>query len=209
MTVSVCLINYALDLWPYTKILSVGLVLLNVLIFVFERERMRAIIAALMDRAKKIRYFLPELIINIVAVTGLAFYIYFHSFYDRNEKNVLMGDWFNRHHNEFTLVAEKIGDSMVPHRMVRAYFGPHGVYSELNDSVNNGKGFVFYSLDEKTHVLSFHPVRYKVNEGNYYYLHGDFAYELVGDSLLRLRQQGSDSGHVWVLRKRVMNNGKR
>jgi len=208
MTLSVFLINQAMDLWYYTKVLSVCLVALNISIFLFERKTIWSLFEILFDKTRRLHKWLPEIIINIILIIALIFLQLAHPSYDSNEKNVLTGDWWNRHQNEFTLISESIGDSSLPHHTVKAYFGPNGDYSEINDSIDNGNGCIHYTIDEQKQLLGFSFRRTEDNNGNHYNLSGNFKYELTGDTLLKLVKDGEqpeNQPHIWLFKKRAMN----
>src|SRR5688572_18014285 len=96
----------------------------------------------------------------------------------KNQKNALMGDWFNSHPNEWILQSEKINDSTLDRRVLKSYFSLNGSYSEINDT-----GFVFnainYNLDEKKNTLDF------------YYKNDSVAhlkYRIYNDTLLEIQK---------------------
>jgi hypothetical protein len=94
-------------------------------------------------------------------------------------------------------------------RNMKLYFGPLGLYSEINDSVKKDKGAANYSINEKEHLLSVHCSN--LSEIHNYCLVGDFQYTIVNDSVLQLRKKISDSNkstHAWTFKKRVMNTKK-
>ena len=211
MTLCVFLINQALDLWPYTKWLTAGLLLLNCTIFLFEWQSLKAMARILINKAAKIKGWLPEIIINVLLAGLMIWWINYHSFYDKNEKNALIGDWTNHHPNEWNLIAEKINDSTLPHHLMRSYYQPKEAYSEINDSVDNGKGYIDYSLNEQEHILSFKFIRTKANLSNYYTLHGKFKYNMIADTMLQLEKINDDSTmskHTWLFKRRIINRNR-
>jgi len=207
MTISVFLINHGLHLWDSTKSLSILLLVLNLSIFLFEWKRVKQIINIALNPERKLKYILPEI---IVAVILIAFPVVrkIRGDFGKSRQNVLTGDWFHKHPNEYTLISEKINDSALPHTMLKSFFGSWEEYSEINDRANNWDGYKDYTVNEKSHSLFISPRRNRIStmrgEG-FYYLTGDFHYELPGDSLLILQQKTNDStNHTWVFKKRVM-----
>jgi len=211
MTLGVFLINQALDLWPYTKWLTTGLLLLNCFIFLFEWQRIKELAGIIIAHTGRMKWWVPEIILNILVVSIITWRIDYHSFYDKNEKNVLIGDWANHHPNEWNLINEKINDSTLPHHLMRSYYQPQSIYSEINDFTDNGKGYIKYSLDEKEHLLSFGFIRTEANLSNYYTLHGKFKYEVLGDTILQMEKVKDDTTldkHTWTFKRRIINQNR-
>jgi hypothetical protein len=218
MTLSVFLINYSLNLWRFTKRLSLLLLLLNVIILVFERRKLKLILDIIIDKTGKLKGVKIEMIVNVIIISGMIAHSLFpiNPFYNINEKNALIGNWLSRHPFEWTLVSEKINDSTAPHHLLKAYFGPKGFYSEINDSTNNGEDFIHYSINEKNHLLKFdfqRDLRYQPNaQLTYYYLTGDYSYDFIGDTILCLQKTNNDSSnnseHKLMFKRRIMNMPK-
>ncbi len=211
MTIGVFLINQAMELWLYTRWLTAGLLLLNCLIFVFEWQKVKALSGIVISKAGQRRYFLLELIINSVVVCMLIWIITYRGYYNKDERNALTGDWAHHHPYEWTLISEKINDTPAPHRLIRSYYQPKEIYSEINDSVNNGGGFIKYALDEKEHRLFFKFIRNDRNQGNYYTFHDTLSYSIVADTILKLEKINDTAGgsrHTWTFRRRIINENR-
>lgn len=170
MTLSVCLINYAMHLWYNTQRISLIMLLLNLLILLLEWSIVKKMFSMALGAAVSRKYFLVELLVALALISYSVLKKTSFADYGQREYNELTGDWFHRHGNEFVLVSECInsnptgandyiprasrpGDSMLPLRDLRLYFGPWEMYSELNDSVNNKAGSKRYEIHEKDKVL--------------------------------------------------------
>jgi hypothetical protein len=208
MTVGILMVNYSMDLWSNTKTISLVLLALNIIILFFERKRLANILSVVLTKGKN-KYFIPELIIALLLIGSAVYKKAIKTTYHRDVTNQLTGQWFSKKSYEFSLVSERINDSLLPHRSVRAYFDPWSEYSELNDSINNGDGFKYYEIDEKQKLLytTEQPNIKRSNRARPYYYHlgGGYRYELSGDSLI-LRQAIDDSTeHYFVFLKRALD----
>ena len=74
MTLSVFLINQALNLWPYTRWLTAGLFLMNCIIFLFEWKKLADGIRIVVGVGARLKGRLSETIINVVLV-GLFLFV--------------------------------------------------------------------------------------------------------------------------------------
>lgn len=208
MTIGVLMVNYSMDLWSNTKKMSVILLALNLLILFFERERVANILSIIAGKGRY-KYVIPELVIALLLVGSAIYKKVIATTYHRDVNNALTGEWFAKRSYEFKLVSERINDSLLPHRAVRAYFDHYFEYSELNDSVNNADGFKYYEIDENQRTLYIteqpHMNRRAREHPYYYHLGGGYHYELSGDSLL-LRQNINDStDHYLVFLRRELD----
>ncbi len=94
---------------------------------------------------------------------------------------------------------------------MKSYYQPRGAYSEINDSVDNGKGYINYTLNEKDHVLSFGFIRTDANLENYYCLHGKFKYLVIADTILQLEKLNDDTiscKHTWIFKRRIVSQNR-
>jgi uncharacterized membrane protein YphA (DoxX/SURF4 family) len=207
MTLSVCLINFSMHLWDNTRTLSLFLLVLNLLIIAIDWRKVKQIATIALGTETKYKYLLPELLVAIILM-AIPVVRKVQADYGRSTQNVLTGDWFRGRPNEFTLLAEKVNDSTLPHQPLKCFFGAWEEYSEINDSEKNWDGYKPYSVDESDHtvVIAAYPNRMSRQRGqSFYRLSGKFHYELSGDSALVLLQVSDDStAHTWVFRKRVM-----
>lgn len=216
MTLSVFLINYSLDLWTYTKQLSLALLTLNLTIFLFEWQKLKNILEIIIGKTRALKHKGIELSLNILLIATVVYLTTFppHPFYDIHEKNALIGDWTKKHPLEWSLVSEKLNNSTLPHHSAKLYFGPKGIYSEINDSTTNGDHFIRYSLNEEKHALYIAVTGYRGKHTDYpcYFMFtGSYQYNIIGDTILRLsRTTGNkdSSMHTWTFKRRVMNMNK-
>jgi len=197
MTLNVLLINHALDLWKGTKQLSIEFFAINVIILLFYWKKIRDILFIIIGKGIKMRYFKWELVV-ILATMIIYLYPFTKMLLDyKNQKNVLVGNWFNGHPNEWVLQTEKINDSALDHRVLKSYFGVYGSYSEINDT-----GFVFsgvkYELDEKNKTLDI-------------YYHGKpshYTFRVLNDTILETEKVIDSSKNIkltQVFKRRIIN----
>jgi hypothetical protein len=201
MTLNVFVINHALELWSDTRTLSMQYLAVNVLILLIEWKKIRNILMIIINKGSRFKHFRWEALIILVAVIAYL-YPFTKMILDyKGQKNELIGNWFNRHPNEWILQSEKINDSALDHRMLKSYFGVYNSYSEINDT-----GFVFkgisYDLDEKKKTL------------NLYYKNDSiahFTYRILNDTLLETQMIIDSSKNVKLTRlfKRRTINGNR
>jgi hypothetical protein len=209
MSLSVFLINYALHLWYNTQIISLIIVLLNLSLFLFDWQRLRQILDIALGTAISSKRFRTELIVAIILVSAIVIKKATAD-YGKEQSNVLTGDWFGLHPNEYILISEKINEVTMPHHMVKAYFGPWGMYSEMNDSTNNKDGYTRYTIDEKKGTLNISaPFRTEKWTNNYYYMRGDYQYEIRDGQLILSQKIDDTTRHSWIFKRKVMDTNKR
>lgn len=197
MTLNVLLINHALDLWSGTKELAIQYFAINVVILLFYWKKIRDILFIVMGKGIKLRYFKWELV-AILATMIIYLYPFTKMLLDyKNQKNPLVGNWFNGHPNEWVLQTEKINDSTLDHRLLKSYFGVYGSYSEINDT-----GFVFwgvtYELDEKKKTLD---IYYNGTPAHY-------TFRILNDTLLETEKIIDSAKNVkftQLFKRRVIN----
>jgi hypothetical protein len=200
VTLNVLLINYALNLWDGTKLIAVMIFALNCLVLLFEWKRIWELAMIVIGKGKRLKFSALEICINLVLAIGVVWFIAVNVNIYKKQTNALTGDWYNKHPYEWTLQSEKIGDSILPHRLMKSYFGSRGKYSEINDTGLIKGNTLTYSIDEKTHQLNFYSNGYKLVNKWTYTLLGDtgLKVESVIDSLKNTRM-------VQVFKKRVIN----
>ena len=143
------------------------------------------------------KYFKWELV-AILATMIIFLYPFIKMLLDyKNQKNVLVGDWFKGNPNEWVLQTEKINDSTLAPRVLKSFFGVYGEYSEINDS-----GFVFnginYELDEKKNTLSIN------HNGNI----SHYTFKIVNDTLLETEKIIDSAKNIkltQVFKRRIIN----
>jgi hypothetical protein len=134
VTLNVYLINQALDLWADTKVLSLVLVILNLILILLEWEKIKNSLSIILDFGKRFRTWRREIVVNLLVIIGIScravssLWSYIH------QQDSLTGDWYHGHPNEWILRSETAADSTFPMRPLRCYFGANGQYSELNDT---------------------------------------------------------------------------
>ncbi len=208
MVTGVLMVNYSMDLWSNTKKLALVMFALNMLLLLFERKRLANILSIIAGKGKY-KYVIPEIVIALLLIGSAVYKKAIKTTYHRDVNNALTGEWFSKNSYEFTLVSERINDSLLPHHSVRAYFDPYFEYSELNDSINNGDGYKHYEIDEKRKTLYITELPFmkrSTRENPYYYhLGGDYTYGLHGDSLLLQQAINDSTVHYRVFKRRELD----
>lgn len=199
VTLSVMLINFALQLWPSTQILSSVLFVLNLSVFLFEKHKVQHMITVVLGRKDVLQKTLPEILINIGIIGFLLFAFSYPLLNYRNQHNALIGDWFNKHPNEWILQKQLVNDSITPFKPTRMYFMPYDSYVIVNDTTPNQRGGEEseYRLDEQGRTLSL----YQTDSASAL---SKFGYELT-DSSLVLTSLNKGGSMVHIYSKRVMN----
>lgn len=196
MTVSVFLVNHAFHLWPGTRLISLALLLLNVLILLLEWNRIAAVFQVILQ-GRKTKGLAIESGLNLVVVGTLLYFLAPKLSHYRGEENELTGDWYHKHPNEWSLQSEYLRDSVIRFRPEKIYFGPEA-FSKIDDGFHPHSGD--YVLDRKKHtvLLHDHPTGKTTR----------YIYRLAGDSLRlqRLPDTSGRPGIVLVYKKRVINN---
>ena len=200
MTLSVFLINQALNLWDATKVISLALLALNIVVFLFEWKRIKTLLQIVAGKGVRFRFTGWEIIINVL-VAGVVVWFALTDLLDyRNQTNVLTGDWLNQHPVEWTLKSEKIGDSTLHPGLLKSYYGAYGEYSEINDTGYVYRNMMSYDFDEKKHTLIF--------SNNKTRTYKKYSYKLSGDSLLTLISTIDSAKNIKLtqqFKKRVIN----
>jgi hypothetical protein len=206
MAIGVCLFNYAFDLWSSTKLFSIVLLALNILLLAFDHGRLRQIFSIAKGNLRS-RHVWIETIIALLLVGSTYYVKAIRTTYHKDVNNALTGEWFSSNSYEYILLSERINDSILPHHFVRAYFDPWGQYSELNDSMNNGDGFKDYYIDEAKRSLSisYFPYLTARTPPHYYYLGGEFSFDLKNDTLLLQQTINDSTDHYWAFKRRVLD----
>jgi len=161
VTLNVFLINHALNLWDDTKVISLILLILNIIVLMFEWRRIKGLALTVLGSDTKFKGTIAEVVINFVVVAVITYLGCDLLFGYINQKNVLIGDWYHRHPNEWILQSEKIGDSTLRHRLVKSYYDVGGSYSEVNDTGTVWPYNIYYKLDEKNKTLNFYNSKYQ------------------------------------------------
>ena len=201
MTLNVFLVNHALDLWSATKQISLTLLILNILILLFEWRKIKTVIGVIIDKNSKLKYVSLETLFSVVLlILSLYFSISDLSEY-KNQQNFLTGKWSDQKPNEWTLVSEKINDSIQKPRLLKSYFGAYGAYSEINNNGFTPRDSVSYTINEKTNTLKF--------TNNKDSSVTTFTYTLLDSNVLELREtdeRNSKKMLVQHFKKRIINS---
>ena len=155
ITLNVCLVNYALDLWSATKQISLTFLLLNMLILLLEWRRIKIIVATVLDKGNNTKYLLAEILLGISLLTVCLYFSISDLNRYKKQENFLTGKWTAQKPNEWTLISEKINDSLQKPRLQKSYFGAYGDYSEINNEGFTKRDSISYTLDEIHHSIKF------------------------------------------------------
>jgi hypothetical protein len=198
ITLNVVLINYALQLWHETKIISSVLLVLNLLVLIIEWKSVKALIAVIINKGKMINYVPIELIINTLIIVIAGYFSLKPLLEFRRQENVLItGDWVNQHPIEWTLSSEKLNDSTLKYRELKYYFGPSGQFDEIpGQSMSSNT----YRVDERKQTLT---RNYGNKETNII-----SNYTLLGDTALKFERTIDEKKNIKLTQifvKRIMN----
>ncbi|MES2689875.1 MAG: DoxX family protein [Bacteroidota bacterium] len=197
LTCSVMLINFALQLWPSTQVLSGVLFVLNLAVFLFEKHKLQHMITVVMGKKEQLFKTVPEALANIGLIGFLLFAFGYPLFNYRNQNNNLIGDWFNQHPNEWVLQDQLVNDSAV--KPGRLYFMPYDTYVMVNDTIANQRGDQEseYRLDEQAKTLFLYQTDTNSAVKKFSYV--------LSDSALKLISTDTGNSVVYTYKRRVMN----
>lgn len=199
MTLSVFLINQALDLWETTKQISLILIVLNCLVLIFHWQTIKNVFSTIIQKSLTFKLLKLEVILNIVIISSVSFFSVTDLLEYKSQTNLFTGDWYNGLPNEWTLQSEKVNDSLLTPKLLKCYFGSYGEYSEINDTGFVKRGTIKYNTDENTHLITF------TKQGNN--IKNIFNYTLT-DSTLQLTKLVDSSNKLkltQVFKKRIIN----
>lgn len=154
LTLSVTLINFALQLWTETQVISSVLLALNLTVLIFDYDKIRSIVKLIFPFEFKYQLQSIEIIVGVIATVLLVFLGYKQLIDYKSDSNELTGDWFNKQPYEWTKVYSVCNDSMVFGEGHRIYFMPFGMLEEqqgLNKSFNDK----YYEYDQANKSLAF------------------------------------------------------
>ncbi len=154
LTLSVTLINFALQLWTETQVISSVLLALNLTVLIFDYDKIRSIVKLIFPFEFKCQLQSIEIIVGVIATVLLVFLGYKQLIDYKSDSNELTGDWFNKQPYEWTKVYSVRNDSMVFGEGHRIYFMPFGMLEEqqgLNKSFNDK----YYEYDQANKSLAF------------------------------------------------------
>ncbi len=202
MTLSVLLINHALDLWDGTKTVAFILFIFNLLILFADWQRIKSLLLIIFNKGLTLKNNITEAIINLVLMGVVTIFMVTVLIEYKNETNLLTGDWYNKHPLEWTLKKETVNDTLVKPHLMKAYFGAYGEYSEINDTTYMRPGEKKYKLDQKQHQLIFYMGKKTFAKYNY---------TLLADTALQLDEifdRVKPTTHVLVFKKRGIWEGR-
>ncbi len=197
VTLNVALINYALDLWDETKLLSLMLLFLNLLIFAFEWRRVKSIFLTVIGKALTIKFQITELIVNVAVIVIVSYISLQQLFEYKNQTNKLTGDWLNQHSIEWILSKEESKDGVLAPRNLKIYFWTYGLYKELNDDSKVKP--TSYSIDERKGQLTL-----KYDNGKTI----ECSYSFPSETELKIEMTKDDSKIVQSFQKRIINENR-
>lgn len=155
VTLNVFLINFALDLWPATKVISVALLILNILVLGFEWRKIRQLLKTILFSKVQLKLIRTETAINILVLVVVGYFALSPIIDYTSQRNKLTGDWLNQRPVEWILEREEIADSTLAYRDLKLYFGFYGRYDESGASSDTAP--VSYSVDsvKRTIILRY------------------------------------------------------
>jgi hypothetical protein len=184
MTLNVALINYALNLWPGTKVISLIFLALNIVVLLFEIPRIKAIILLIAGKGQRIRFTPAELVINTIVILGVGYMSLQPLLEYKAETNALTGDWLNQHPNQWILKQDVINDTTIIQQKtgITCYFEAFGRYEEITGNATKPipTAPTNYVLNQAKHTLTLTNPETKISI--------DYTYTLTGDSILRLQR---------------------
>jgi hypothetical protein len=94
---NVVLINYAMQLWLNTQMISLLLLTMNVVILLFRFRTLRSIwrLVSKPERFKRIKL---EMGLNLSILAGTFVFLTLYFLNLKNDSNILTGDWYNKKH---------------------------------------------------------------------------------------------------------------
>jgi len=197
ITLNVMLINYALNLWDGTKLISVILLSLNLLLLLVEWPKLKPLFFKLIDKNFSNKSQVKEVVINLILISGIGYFILQHLLEIKNQTNPLTGDWINQHPIEWVLEREELKDSILAPRDLRLYFWRSGNYVEAGDIQEEGP--ISYTIDQVGGQLSF-----KYDDGSVI----KRKFTLLDDTGLKIEATGDRSNLTQYYSKRIININK-
>jgi len=175
MTLNVFLINFALDLWPETKMISSGLLFLNILVLGFKWGKIKSMLKLMVFCKIQLKSIKIETAINVTIIAIVALFALMPVIEYRNQRNELTGDWVNQRPIEWILEREVTADSTLAYRDLKVYFGAYGNYDEVGASSNTSE--ISYKIDTKNRIITL-----KYDDGNI----ENCKYKILGDKELKI-----------------------
>lgn len=201
MTLNVCLINFALDLWADTQVISILLLLLNILILIFYWSNLKSILHTVFRQSRTRNLRKPEWIINLILVIGVIYSnVNLLSGYIR-ETDELTGDWYHQRPIEWKLIQKDLNGITQPLEKKTIYFGAYGNYGTIG---KNGK----IKHDFQYKLIHDHQMLELTNLADRSKI--DYSFQIKNDSMLVLGSKNADGGLLTeTYQRRVIRLGKK
>jgi len=197
MTLNVFLINEAFNMWEATKMISMILLLLNIIVLIFEWQNIKSILLIIFNKERKFKINLWETIVNVIVISAIIF-LSSHQLLDYlKQKDEFTGDWYNRHPNEWVLQSETTNGKPIDARIRKMYFGAYGTYEEFVDDHYNE--YMKYKLSKKNHTIEILDRAGKLKE--------KYNYSFPTGQLLELKSidAAKKDTLIQVFKKRIIN----
>jgi hypothetical protein len=154
LTLGVTLINFALQLWPETQLISALFLSLNLIVLGFDYHKVIGIVKLAFPVGVKPKLQSIEIVLGLIVTALLVFFSYTQLSEYKNDSNQLTGDWFNKKPTEWMMVHRISNDSIMSGEEYKLYFMPFGTLEEQRGTENsfNEK---YYEYDETKQSLAF------------------------------------------------------
>ncbi len=208
MAISVALINYSLDLSSYTKTIILVILSINLVLLALCHDVLAKAVRSLIVKhgTYKTSNILKSLLSLLLLIACCVYYAK-TSFFTRDMEDSLTGHWTEKRPYEWNLIDESYGGSVLEPRKLKMYFMPHNAYTEINDSSHNVR-FIEYDIDKNKKLIRFHYQRWPEYKSDTYIMRDSAYYEMQSDSVLKLIRYEKGSKHLYVFRRRIINETK-
>lgn len=152
LLLNVCLINFALHLWPGTQLISCVFLILNIIVLIFYRKEIAVILATVFPARSFSRFLKMEWSVNLIFIGFLIFLNFKLLFGYIQDTNELTGDWYHQQPFEWKLKELKVNDSLTEFHNKSIFFGAFGNYGEL-DEKNVLHNLYYYSWNREENIL--------------------------------------------------------
>lgn len=197
VSLNIFFINFALDLWSGTKIISSSLLTLNVLILALESTKINSLFKQIIDWGSQFKFSKIELAINGIVIVIVLYLASKPLLEYRNQQNELTGDWLNQQPLEWLLESEQVGDSTLARRDLSIYFGPYGIYNAAGESDYQSAS---YTVDKRNQTFTLKGSDGKTINCKYKLLSADYL------KIVRPPDSTRNLSVTQFYRKRIINN---
>ncbi|MEL7145366.1 MAG: hypothetical protein AAFO69_03290 [Bacteroidota bacterium] len=198
MTLSVTLINYALDLWPGTQRISLILLIINLLILIASfKTVILPVIRQIWGVVSIRRFAVIELLLNFLVIGAVVLYFGNTLLDYKGQTDILTGDWFHKANHVWTITKVSPPQEASDHTLWNVgdnlYFMP---YNSMEYDHKKGNKLINYKyqLNDSTNSL-----RITSNGSNV--LHA--KYDQQGDYYLILTPIKAKSDSVGITKIRL------